>query len=223
MRPLDARDLRLGNPLKRPLVLFSLLVPWLAFGQASELENPGSVAAVQERPYRLTHELNLAVGSLPLDAFTKSFYGQVSYTFHFTDLFAWQVGRGAYNYNVSTGLRNRLETDYGVLPTAVDETQYFIGSDLLVSPFYGKVALLNRLLLQIESSLIVGFSVFKFSVSGFAPAINIGGALRLFQNKYVSYRLDITDNIVITSRKATNVLALQLVLAVNFGSSGGEQ
>src|SRR3954465_15815426 len=112
--------------LNRVLVSLSLLASTLAFGQASELENPGSVAAVQERPYRLTHELNLAIGSLPLDAFYKSFYGQVGYIYHFTDTFAWQVGRGAYNYNVHTGLREKLEADYGVLPTAIDETQFFI-------------------------------------------------------------------------------------------------
>jgi outer membrane beta-barrel protein len=209
--------------LKRALLAFALLVPLLAFGQASELENPGSVAAVQERPYRLTHELNLAIGSLPLDAFTKSFYGQVGYIFHFTDTFAWQVGRGAYNYNIQTGLRQRLETDYGVLPTAVEEAQFFVGSDLIVSPLYGKVALLNKFLLHVESSLILGLSIFKYSVAGFSPAVNVGAALRLFQNKYVSYRIDVTDQIVITTRKASNVLALQLVLAVNFGSTGAGQ
>lgn len=204
--------------------MLSLLLSTIALAQAAELENPGVVAAVQERPYRLTHELNLAIGALPLDAFSKSFYGQVAYIFHFTDNFAWQVGRGAYNYNVHTGLRERLEIDYGVLPTAIEEPQFFVGSDLILSPFFGKVAVLNKFLLHVETSLILGVSVFKFSVAGFSPAVNVGAALRLFQNRYVSYRLDVTDNIVITARKASNVLALQLVLAVNFGSSSsGEE
>ena len=198
----------------------SLLASSLAFGQASELENPGSVSAVQQRPYRLTHEVDVAGGSLPLDAFYKSFYGQIGYIFHFTDVLAWQVGRGAYNYNVGTGLREDLEKKFAVQPTANDEAQFFVGSDLMFSPFYGKTAVLNRFVLHFEASLILGLSIFKFTVGGFQPAVNIGARLRLFQNKYVSYCLDITDNVVITTKKAANVLALQLVVAVNFGSSG---
>ena len=206
----------------RALVTLFLLVPITVFAQSSELENPGVINAVQERPYRLTHELNLAIGSLPLDAFSKSFYGQLSYIFHFTDTFAWQVGRGAYNYNVKTGLREQLEKDFNVQPTAIDEAQFFVGSDLMISPLYGKFALANKLVLHLETSLILGLSVFKYTVGGFAPAVNAGVGVRLFQNKHVSYRLDISDNVVIFPRKVNNVLTVQLVLAVNFGSSSGD-
>ncbi len=206
----------------RALLTCLLLVPLAGFAENSELENPGVINAVQERPYRLTHELNLAIGSLPLDAFSKSFFGQLSYIFHFTDTFAWQVGRGAYNYNVKTGLREQLEKNFNVQPTAIDEAQFFIGSDLIVSPLYGKFAIANRVVLHLETSVILGLSVFKYTVGGFAPAVNAGVALRLFQNKHVSYRLDISDNVVILPRKAQNVLTLQLVLAVNFGSSSGD-
>jgi outer membrane beta-barrel protein len=206
----------------RALLTLCLLVPFTVLAQTSELENPGVINAVQERPYRLTHELNLAIGSLPLDAFSKSFYGQLSYIFHFTDTFAWQVGRGAYNYNVKTGLREQLEKDFNVQPTAIDEAQFFVGSDLMISPLYGKFALANKLVLHLETSLILGLSVFKYTTGGFAPAVNAGVAVRLFQNKHVSYRLDISDNVVIFPKKVTNVLTVQLVLAVNFGSSSGD-
>ena len=205
----------------RALVAFSLLLPFAVFGENSELENPGVVNAVQERPYRLVHELNLAVGSLPLDAFSKSFFGELAYVFHFTDTFAWRVGRGAYNYNVQTGLREQLQK-LTVQPTAIDEAQFFVGSDLLWSPLYGKIAVANKFVVHVETIGILGIGVFKYTVGGFAPAVNIGAAFRLFQNKHVSYRLDVTDNIAITLRKTTNVLTLQLVLAVNFGSSSGD-
>ena len=200
---------------KLPLAL-CLSLSLVAAAQTSQLENPGSVSAIQERAYRMSSEFNLAVGFLPLDAFTKQVYGQVAFVYHFTDYFAWQVGRGAYGYNWSTGLKNALENDYGVLPTTIDMVQFFVGSDLMISPFYGKVALLNRAVIFYEAYLLVGVTVFKYT-NAFRPAANIGGGIRIFQNKYVSYRLEVTDNIVIRD-KPEQVMQINLMLALNFGS-----
>ncbi len=198
----------------------ALLLPALAHAQLEELENPGSVAAVQLREYRMGHELNLSLGSIPLDAFYKGFYGQLAYTYHFSDYFAWNVGRGAYSYNLSTGLDAELEKNWGVKPTALEQAQYWIGSDVVFTPFFGKTAVLNKSVLFFETNLIVGLSIFKFTVSGFAPAANLGAGVRLFQNHYVSWRLDFTDNIVIfTTKKPLNVPTITLSLALNFGAN----
>ena len=193
------------------------MLPAVAFAQAEELENPGTVAAVQDRAYRLGHELTLTVGALPLDAFTKTLYGQVSYTYHFSDGFAWQVGRGAYGYNLDTGLRDQLERDFGVLPTTFDEVQYMVGSDLIFSPLYGKGALFNTSVVHFESYLIVGATVFKYT-HAFKPAVNAGLGFRLFQTKHLSYKLDLTDAVVVQA-KPFNVLAIQLSAALNFGAT----
>ncbi|MBL8953330.1 MAG: outer membrane beta-barrel domain-containing protein [Myxococcaceae bacterium] len=205
------------NKLSLIVVLLAafVLTPGAALAQ-SELENPGSVSAIQERAFRMSTEFNLAIGVLPLDAFTKQVYGQVSFVYHFTDYFAWQVGRGAYGYNWSTGLKAQLEKDYGVLPTTIDVIQFFVGSDLMFSPFYGKAAILNRAVIYYEAYLLVGVSVFKYT-NAFRPAANIGGGIRIFQNKYVSYRLEVTDNIVIKERPE-QVMQINLMLALNFGS-----
>ncbi len=197
-----------------------VLAPLCAHAQLEELENPGSVAAVQDREYKMGHELNLSIGSIPLDAFYKGFYGQLSYTYHFSDIFAWQVGRGAYSYNISTGLDTQLEKDWGVKPTALEQAQYWIGSDVIFKPFFGKTAVLNKTVLFFETNLIVGLSIFKFTVSGFAPGANLGAGVRLYQNHYVSWRLDFTDNIVIfTTKKPLNVPTITLSLALNFGAN----
>jgi outer membrane beta-barrel protein len=201
----------------RLLIALLSLGPATAFAQTEELENPGSVSAVQMRPYRMASEINLAVGLLPLDAFNKTVYGQVSFVYHFTDGFAWEVGRGSYGYNWDTGLKAQLERDYGVLPTAIDLVQFFVGSDLMFTPFFGKTAVLNKAVLFYEAYLLVGATVYKYT-SAFRPAVNIGGGVRLFQSKYVSFRLEATDDIVITS-KPYNVMAVNLMLCLNFGSS----
>ena len=64
--------------------------------ERDRLESLGYVVRGGEHPF------------LPVDAFYKSFYVQVSYTFHFSYTFALQVARGAYSYNVNTGLRDQL-------------------------------------------------------------------------------------------------------------------
>ena len=206
-----------GTKVRKALIGLILVLPTLALAQSEDLENPGTVSAVQERAFRMNHELTLGVGTLPLDAFYKGYYAQVAYTFHFSDSFAWQVGRGAYSYNVSTGLRQQLERDFAVLPTAFDEVQYLVGSDLMWSPLYGKTAFLNRSVLHFEAYLILGGTAFKFT-NHFRPAINFGAGARLFHNKYVSYRLDVTNNFVV-SDKPFNVISIQLLAAVNFGAT----
>jgi outer membrane beta-barrel protein len=203
--------------MKTPaLLIATCLLSTAALAQTEELENPGSVSAIQQRPYRMAAEIDLAAGMLPLDAFNKTLYGQVSFVYHFTDYFAWEVGRGAYVYNIDTGLKADLERNYGVLPTAVDQVQFFVGSDLMFKPFFGKTAVLNKAVLYYEAYLMLGATVYKYTTA-FRPAVNVGGGVRLFQNKYVSYRLEATDDIVIIS-KPYNVMAVNLILALNFGS-----
>lgn len=198
-----------------------LMVPLTARGQAQALENPGTVSAIQDRAYRMQHELNLSVGMLPLDSFWKGLYAQVGYTYHFSDDFGWQIGRGAYVYSARTQLRDQLERDFGVLPTTFEEVQFFVGSDLMFKPFYGKLAVLNRSVVHGEVYFLLGASLFKFT-NAFRPGINLGGGGRIFVSQYVSFRLDVTNNIVLplgSSSSLLNVMTMTLSLAVNFGST----
>ncbi len=205
----------------RVILLAALVAPAAALAQTEELENPGSVAAVQERAYRMHHELTLGLGVLPLDAFYKGLYAQVGYAYHFTDHFGWQIGRGAYSYAAKTGLREQLERDFAVLPTAFDEVQFFVGSDLLWKPFYGKLSFLNRWVLHGELYFLLGATVFKFT-NAFRPGVNLGGGGRLFVSKAVSFRLEVTNNIVLPLGGATsllNVMTMTLGLSLNFGGT----
>jgi outer membrane beta-barrel protein len=206
------------------LLILLFLAPGLARAQAEALENPGAVSAIQERQYRMHHELLLGVGVLPDDAFYKGLVGTVSYTYHFSDTFAWQVGRGTYSYNVQTGLRRQLERDFEVAPTASayeEQVQWMVGSDLMWSPLYGKLAVLNNKVLHFEAFLLGGGSVVKINrADGFRPAANVGLGMRLFKGDTVSFRLDVTNNVVFTgTRNINNVLSVQLGTAFNFGAT----
>jgi outer membrane beta-barrel protein len=218
--------------VKRALWILLAVAAVRAEAQIEELENPGTVTAVQDRLYRMSHELTLGVGMLPLDAFYKGVIGQVAYTFHFNDHFAWQVGRGTYSYNLNTGLRSQLERDFGVQPTAFDEVNWMVGSDLVWSPLYGKVAVLNQAIQHFEFFLIGGLSVLKLSLAqgntggspafqalgSFRPGLNLGFGLRLFTNRSISFRIDVTNNVVI-SQQIFNVATVQLGASLNFGAT----
>lgn len=194
-----------------------------AFAQLEALENPGAIRAVSNRPYHLLHELNLGIGVLPLDAYSKGLYGQVAYTFHFSEALAWQVGRGAYAYSIDTGLQKRLERPpFGVAPTAIDSIEYFVGSDLIWKPAVAKVAVFNKWVLHGEAYVIAGGTVMKFTKS-FRPAVNLGIGVRVFASQVASFKLDVSDHLVIPTglgnANLVNAMAVTLSLAVNFGGT----
>ena len=200
----------------RTLLLTFSMLPSLVLAQTEELENPGTIAAVQERQYRMHNELSFGVGVLPIDAFYKGLLVQVAYTYHFSDSFAWQIGRGAYSKNVDTGLRTQLQRDFGVLPTAFDQVEWIVGSDVMWSPFYGKSSFLNRSVSHFEIYVLGGGSIIKLT-SAIRPAANVGLGARLYTAQHLSFRLDITDNVVIVSHPF-NVPTIQLSMGLNFGS-----
>jgi len=203
------------------LVPALLLMPTGARAEVDGLENPGSVSAIQKRAFTMRHELDLTVGVLPLDAFYVGLFGQVSYTAHFSDVLAWTIGRFAFNYAARTQLKTQLERTFGVLPTANEEVQYFLGSDLLWTPFHGKLAVANSFVVHGEVFLLLGATLFRFTNS-FRPAVNLGGGGRVVLTQNVSLRLDITDQVVMPvgggAVTFTNVLATTLSLAINFGA-----
>lgn len=194
-----------------------------ARAQLSELENPGATYALQQRPFRLVHELDITVSSLPLDVFYKGYCAQASYLAHFTETFAWQVGRFAYCGAVDTGFEDELFQNYQARPTPTQEVNYFFGSDLVWRPLFGKLAVLNRWLVYADLSFMLGATVLKFT-DAFRPALNLGGGVRVFATRNVSFRLDVMNHVTIpTSVKAltssiTNVMAVNFSLAISFGS-----
>lgn len=205
----------------RALIALCLLLPAAGWAQFEALENPGSVSAVQQRPYTMRHELDISVGVLPIDAFYVGLFAQVGYTAHFSETLAWQIGRFGYNYAARTGLRQQLETKYGVLPTAFEEVQYFAGSDLLWKPLHGKLALFNRSVVHGELFFMLGATLFRFT-NTFRPAVNLGMGARVVLTDNVSVRLDLADNVVLPvgggATNLTNVMTTTLSLAINFGA-----
>lgn len=212
--------------MHRAILALSLLSPFLAWGQTELLEPPpSSVYALQDRYYRLQNEFTFMVGFLPSDPYTKGLTAQGGYAFHFNDYFGIQA-RGAYSLSLPTSLRQQLERDFTVLPTAFSRVLFFIGGDVIFRPLYGKLSVLNRSVVHAELHLLAGGSAFGFTdglTPSLRPAINVGGGGRVFLGRNASLRLDIVDHIVLAAPGSmsgiTNVLAMHFGLAVNFGGT----
>lgn len=145
--------------------------------------------AVQNRRYDQTHELNLHVGVLPLDAFTKGLTVSASYTMHLSNLWGWEVVHGMYSFHLDTALKAELE-QLAVAPTPFEVLDWLVTTNLAFKPIYWKGSLLNRNVIHGEISFLLGGGFARFSRSSRA-VIDVGMALRIFATELLSLRLDV--------------------------------
>jgi outer membrane beta-barrel protein len=195
------------------LALFASL-PSAALAEESALE-PGRLAAVQRRKFRLDHELHVAATLLPLDAFYKGIGPVAGYTWHFGDRLGWEVVRGGYSLDVKTGLREQLESDWNVAPTEFEEAQLLLGSALVFRPLYGKMALLNRNVVHAEMYGLLGGTVAKYTRS-FKPGPQAGLGVRFFLSESISFRAEGRYHLLV-SKGLEQLLELSAGFAFNLG------
>ncbi len=184
---------------------------------AESLEEPGRLAAVQQRKFRMDHELFAAAAFLPWDAFYKGLGPSAGYTLHFTDSMAWEVVRGTYSFSLPTSLREQLEQDYAVAPTRFEEVQILAGSAFMFTPLYGKFSLFNRSVLHGEAYGLAGGSVAKMTET-FKVGPQVGLGVRLFLTESVSLRAE-TRYHALFSNGLTHVIDVSSGVAIDFGSA----
>jgi outer membrane beta-barrel protein len=183
-----------------------------------ELEEGGKLYAVQNRKYLLAHEFTIGVGMIPLDAFYKGYTGTFAYTYHFSDLWAWEIVSASYSLNVETGLRRELMENFGVRPTKFPELNFFGDSNLVLKPFYGKMVYLNESLTYWEVFLTAGPAVSRYENAGVLIGLNGGLGFRMHLSKSFSIRLDLRDYFFVdpeTFSDTKNELFFQLAVGLN--------
>jgi hypothetical protein len=84
------------------------------------------------------------------------------------------------------------------------------------------MAVLNRAVWHGEGYFLLGGTLFRFT-NTFRPAVNLGAGMRLFVSRYASFRLEVTDNVVLPtgggSTSVTQVVAVTFLLGVNLGAT----
>jgi outer membrane beta-barrel protein len=195
------------------LVVAISIVPLSSYASQKDARELKTLA-VQNRQYSQTHEFGAWIGVLPLDAFTKGLTFSGSYTIHFNDILAWEVGQFTYSYGIDTDLKAELE-DLAVAPTPFETVEYFVTSSVVFKPVYGKMALLNRALIYGEIYFLAGAGYGWMTITN-RPVVDVGAGVRVYAGKVVSFRVDLRDYMFITSDDLHNELSISLGIALGF-------
>ncbi len=108
----------------------------------SRWEETDQLPAVQNRKYRLQHELAVGVVYLPLDPFTKAVALTGGYTWHLSH--TWGIeGHFGWLFNYRASLREKLENNFGEPDTQFRRMKWFAKLGTVFKPLYGKLALFN--------------------------------------------------------------------------------
>ena len=152
--------------------------------------------AVQSRLFRLGGELNVAAGVLPINAFNKGLTIGGSFTYHFSNAWAWEVINGTYVYKqMDTGLKTELLENFDVQPTKIAAIDLMLSSSLLLKPFYGKLAVFNRRVIHAEVSIPIGMTLGRYTnPQSYLYGPNLGVIFRVFISPHASLRIDVRDN-----------------------------
>lgn len=187
------------------LGLGALLLPGAAFADDEE----GLPAlAVQNRRHVTTHEFGVAVGVLPIDAFTKGITVSGQYSLHFNELYAWEVAHFFYSFPVDTDLRDDLDA-FDLQPTPFERVKYFATSNFVFKPVYWKGSWLNDGLGYGEFFLLAGGG-YGWMTRTERPVVDIGTGVRVYASEWVSVRFDVRALSFITTDDQQNELWIGL-------------
>jgi len=195
-----------------------------AFADDELDEEQVATYAVQSRLFRLGGELNVAAGILPMNAFDKGLTIGGSFTYHFSNAWAWEVINASYVYKqLDTGLKTELLENFEVEPTKIAAIDLLMSSSLVLKPFYGKLAVLNRRVIHMELSIPLGITLGRYTKpQSYLPGPNIGLIARVFLSPHTAVRIDVRENILINDNWATRN-ELHVSLGLSFAWGGDER
>jgi outer membrane beta-barrel protein len=209
-----------------PIVTLGLMtaVGRTAYADSDEDADEVATYAIQRRLFRVGLELNGGAGILPINAFDKGFTASGSVTWHFNSVLAWEIAQGSYVFaQLDTGLKKQLMENFAVQPTELATPLFLGSSNLVFTPFYGKLAGMNRSVNHVEVFFPVGLAMARYDNPGqWQEGIDLGLGLRWFLDSHLSARLDARDFLLTPGIKEfslTNELLFAVGLSVAFGGA----
>ncbi|PKN54960.1 MAG: hypothetical protein CVU56_23780 [Deltaproteobacteria bacterium HGW-Deltaproteobacteria-14] len=171
--------------------ILALLAGTAAAVPAARAEDPRGYPSltVQNREYFGHHELGLAVGVLPMDAFTKGVTLSGSYTLRFNEVIGWEIVQVSHAFPVDSGLKSDLRA-FDLEPQTFEVLRTTAMTNLVFTPIYWKGSVLNDGLMRGEMMLLVGGGVGWFTRST-RGGFDVGVAFRFYLSRLISLRLDV--------------------------------
>jgi outer membrane beta-barrel protein len=163
---------------------------------------------IQKRLYALDNELSLGFSYLPLDPYTKGYGAHLAYTIHFDDLWALELLRVGFSWNVDTSLKTKV---IDAMPQATPEefpaVVFYENTNLILKLLYGKQSGLNAAVLHYDLFILAGAALLyrnPFNLdqldtdhSRFDLGFNLGVGFRFWLSPDWSLRVDIRDTLII--------------------------
>ena len=138
------------------LLIFYLALFSIQAAFAANSDDEENVYAVQKKIFHRHHEIGLSVGYIADDDFYNVYPVSLNYTYNFNDYISWEVFNARWNKTKDKDLRKKLVEQFGVAPTEFTEPRYYIHSNIILKPFYGKDAVFNRSIVNRESYFLFG-------------------------------------------------------------------
>lgn len=201
--------------------LSSLVLMGPTVANAAEELDEEQVAtyAVQSRLFRLGGELTCTAGVFPINAFSKGLTVGGSFTYHFSNSWAWEVIQGAYVYKqIDTGLKTELLENFNVEPTDISAIDLLLSSNFVLKPFYGKLAVYNRRVIHLEVSIPLGIALARYTNPlSYLPGPSAGVLFRIFLSPHTSIRIDVRDHLLFNHWAHRNELHVALGFTYAWG------
>ena len=201
---------------------------------AAEIDDAPDREAIQRRKYELNHELRLALGSLPLDAYQKGWSASLGYTLHLSEYFSWEILQVTGALLTSTDLRDELIEAFAISEDDFAAPRFLVTTGVELAPFYGKQTFMNggighqQLLIGAYAGVAFGDrGDFGATLEDFRPLVGLGLGYRLFVSRSLSLRLDVRDFVSFRraildneSFEVENILFMTLSASFTFGGDG---
>ena len=180
----------------------------------SDEEKP-KIVAITVRPYVLNKELGVYFSYLPLDHFNHFQIFGLNYQNYFNDYLAWEIFNVGQSQAISTGLEERLVTEFGALPETSDTLESIYSTNLVYTPIYMKHVYRRTQIKYGDLSFILGGGQGHFKKNSQVNFFQIGFSSRFIGQEGFNLKLDTRYMVFLQSSIQPN-LSVGLVLSYNF-------
>ncbi len=198
-------------------------------GEGESYQETSSYGPIQRRLFDMGHEFSIGWAYLPLDAYYKGYGVQLAYTIHFSHLWALELFRVGWSYNIDSKLKTKLidqmpDISPGEFPAVI----IWENTNLLFKLFYGKQSFLNNVVLHFEVFITAG-AAFAFrnpytlwagdyTNANYDFGVNAGVGARFWFSPSWSFRLDLRDTVLLlTLNRGGFPLKNSAMLGLTFG------
>jgi outer membrane beta-barrel protein len=124
--------------------------------------NTYAFSLVQKRLYNIKHELHSMASFSPLNPYSTGYGIDVGYTWHFQSMWAYEIMRLSYDFNIPSILYKKIDDTYRYNLQATppyEALSWKISSHIFWKPLYGKNTLLNNYFIRTEWYFLTGLGV----------------------------------------------------------------